>query len=137
MAEGFNPAGRSGADALNNSNRRSANSDRMSERFRRRPDEADGGYGDSAFISSAMQRSLVQRNKCTVTVTPRKKNRRVHGAPSGEMKCRREMVKEVVSLNPTLNPLLSEDPSEVCCDRSARRERVATSTQKGVKKLSR
>ena len=25
-----------------------------------------GGYGDSAFISSAMQRSLVQHKKCTV-----------------------------------------------------------------------
>src|SRR5277367_2743597 len=42
-----------------------------------------GGYGDSAFISFTIQRSLVRRKKCTATVTGRKKNRRVHGPPSG------------------------------------------------------
>jgi hypothetical protein len=32
---------------------------------------SSGGYGDSAYISSAIQRSLVQRKKCTVTVIPK------------------------------------------------------------------
>ena len=34
------------------------------------PHSLKGSYGDSAFISSAIQRSLVQRKKCTVTSNP-------------------------------------------------------------------
>jgi hypothetical protein len=37
--------------------------------IRRRRRVTVTGYGDSAFICSAMQRSLVQRKKCTVIVT--------------------------------------------------------------------